>query len=418
MKKFKIAVVGAGQFSQCFIPLFKSHPYVEEVVLAEVKKERRDKFAKAFSIKRTFSSLEEVLKSDVDAVALFTQRHLHGPQTIQALQAGKHVYSAVPTAQSLEEIREIIEEVERTGLIYMTGETSYYYPCTVYCRDQFKTGEFGDFVHGDAQYLHDMSHGFYEAYQYSGGSDWKKVAGIPPMYYPTHTVSMILSVTGAKATKVSCLGYVDKHEDGIFREGANLWNNRFSNETAMIRTSDGGMARLNEFRRVGWGGQNSVYMSMFGTKGSYEEHANGSSWSSLKWGEVIDLTDQLSCQDAYIHLENKSDGQQLHQVLQNDFKTSLAKIHNEDRLPLSYTGKPNGHLGSHQFLIDDFMKSLHTGDLPPNHVWRAADYLVPGLIAHDSALRDGEMMDVPDFGSPPANWKVLDPELFRADPVN
>ena len=41
-----------------------------------------------------------MLESDVDAVAIFTQRWTHGPLVVQALRAGKHVYSAVPMAIS------------------------------------------------------------------------------------------------------------------------------------------------------------------------------------------------------------------------------------------------------------------------------------------------------------------------------
>lgn len=66
----KIGIVGAGQFSQCFVKLFQAHPYVDEVVLAELHEDRRDKFAKAFSLKQTYASLEELLSSDVDAVAI------------------------------------------------------------------------------------------------------------------------------------------------------------------------------------------------------------------------------------------------------------------------------------------------------------------------------------------------------------
>ncbi|MFC4776678.1 Gfo/Idh/MocA family protein [Paenibacillus sp. GCM10023252] len=401
--KLKIGVVGAGQFSQCFIPLFQAHPMVGEVSLAELLPERREKFGKAFGMTRMFTTYEDMLKSDVDAVAIFTQRHLHGPQTIQALQAGKHVYCAVPMAQSLEEISRILEEVKRSGLIYMTGETSYYYPSTVYCRDQFQAGAFGEFVYGEAQYIHDMSHGFYDAFKYSGGKDWKKVAGIPPMYYPTHSVSMILSVTGAKATKVACLGYEDRNEDGIFRVGGNHWDNPFSNETAIVRTSDGGMARFNEFRRVGWGGANSVYMNMFGLEAAYEENALGSVWSTIK-GEVMNITDELSCESDYVNIDNEEG---LHKALQRDFNSLLAKVHHKDRLPVEFNDKPNGHLGSHQFLVDDYVRSIATNKLPPNHAWRAADYLAPGLIAHESSKRGGEFLEVPDFGQPPAGWDIL-----------
>lgn len=407
MKQIKIGVVGAGQFSQCFIPLFQAHPMVSDVVLAELLPERRTKFTKAFNLKEVFNTYEDMLQSDIDAVAIFTQRHLHGPQTLQALRAGKHVYCAVPMAQTLDEISKIVDEVTKSGLIYMTGETSYYYPSTVYCRDKFRAGEFGEFVYGEAQYIHDMSHGFYDAFKYSGGKDWKRVAGIPPMYYPTHSVSMVLSVTGAKATQVSCLGYEDRDEDGIFRVGGNLWDNRFSNETALVRTSDGGVARFNEFRRAGWGGKNSVFMNMFGTHAAFEENALGSVWSNLQH-IVINMTAELDCKDAYVHLDE--DGSGLHKALQKDFNSTLAKVHHRHRLPGVFEGQPNGHLGSHQFLADDFIKSIIINKLPPNHVWRAAQYLAPGLIAHESAERGGEFMDVPDFGEPPAQWEHLDPD--------
>jgi hypothetical protein len=41
-----------------------------------------------------------------------------------------------------------------------------------------------------------------------------------------------------------------------------------------------------------------------------------------------------------------------------------------------------------------------SGKLPPNHVWAAARYCAPGIVAHESAKREGELMKVPDFGEP------------------
>ncbi|GGD59895.1 Gfo/Idh/MocA family protein [Paenibacillus nasutitermitis] len=400
----KIGVVGAGQFAPCFIPLFQAHPNVDEVYLAELVPERLQKTAETFGIKQTFGSLEELCRSDVDAVAIYTQRHLHGEQTLQALRAGKHVYCAVPMAQTYEEMSAIIVEVAKSRLIYMTGETSYYYPSTIYARDRFAKGDFGDFVYGEAQYIHDMDHGFYDAYRYSGGEQWKRTAGIPPMYYPTHSVSMILSVTGARATKVACLGYVDKSGDGVFGKGNNLWDNPYSNQTALVRTSDGGMGRFNEFRRAGWAGKNSVYMSMFGTEGSFEEHGLSQVWTTLSH-ELTDVSDLLDCP---VHYRPEGLGH-VNAELQADFMKGMAKIHPVERLPKTFENKQNGHFGSHQFLVDDFVKSIASGDLPPNHAWNAAKYCAPGLAAHESSLKDGEWLELPDFGSPPADWRLLDP---------
>ena len=57
--------------------------------------------------------------------------------------------------------------------------------------------------------------------------------------------------------------------------------------------------------------------------------------------------------------------------------------------------------GSHQFLVDDFVVACASGRQPSNSVWMAARYLLPGLVAHESAMGGGVLMEVPDFGDPP-----------------
>ncbi len=393
-----IGVCGAGQFAASFIPLFQAHPLVDEVCLAEILPERRAAQATRFGIARTFASLDELCRSDVDAIALFTQRWTHGQQAIAALGAGKHVYSAVPAAVTLEELATLIEAVTATGLTYMLGETSYYYPATVYCRRRFAEGDFGRFVYGEGEYLHDMSHGFYEAYQHSGGADWKATASFPPMLYPSHSVSMILSVTGTRLTDVSCLGYVDDHDDSVFRADVSRWGNTFSNETALFRTSDGGSCRINEFRRVGLSGGTSVRMSLYGTAGSYEEQTNARVWNTLDPREQTDLRDLLRCRPGK---PDAAGWREVHEALRGDFFAGVAAVHDVGRLPREFVGLPNGHEGSHQFLVDDFVTACSHGTLPPNHVWDAARYCAPGIVAHDSARRDGERLAIPDFGGPP-----------------
>ena len=377
---------------------------VGEVVVADLHPERVAQYASDFGIERTFGSLDELCDTDVDAIALFTQRQLHGPQVVQALRAGKHVYSAVPIAQTLDEIREIVELVTETRLIYMSGETSYYYPSTLYCRGRFQKGDFGRFVYGEGQYHHDMTH-FYQSFRRSGGADWKRAAGLPPMHYVTHSTSMVLSVTGARATSVSCLGFRDDHDDGVFGEGANFWDNPFSNETALMRTSDGGMMRINEFRRLGWKGLASVQMSLIGTKGSFEEQADSQVWSTIFPDETTNLNDLLKCEE----VPAARPASDVQDVVLKEFHSGVSQVHPVDRLPKEFAPLHSGHMGSHQFLVDDFVKAVVSNTLPPNHVWAAARYCAPGLVAHRSALRNGEHMEIPDFGGPPSDWQLLDP---------
>ena len=130
----KIGICGTGSFADCFIPLFKAHPEVSKVVLADLDEKKLKEKAQKWDIKDTCPSLDELCQSDVDAIAIFTQNDRHAPMAVQALKSGKHVYSAVPSAISMDEITELVKAVEETDNVYMIGETSYYYPCSIYCR--------------------------------------------------------------------------------------------------------------------------------------------------------------------------------------------------------------------------------------------------------------------------------------------
>jgi predicted dehydrogenase len=290
----------------------------------------------------------------------------------------------------MEEITKLVRTVEQTRRIYMVGETSFYYPTAIYCRERFRAGDFGAIVYGEGEYYHDFDHGLYEVMKWRGGPDWKKFAGSPPMYYPTHSTSMIVGVTGARMTHVSCFGWVDHHEDGLFRDGVNVWNNVFSNETALFRMSDGSTARINEFRRIGHVGGERI--NLYGTNASFEEQAGNRVWVTKR--EKLDVTEVLSC----AAVPAKEVGGMSALPTSDAVYRGVSKVHPVERLPREFVGLPNGHNGSHQFLVDDFVKACVGGEQPPNNVWMAARYLVPGLIAHESAKKGGVLLEVPDLG--------------------
>ena len=393
----KVGICGVGAFANNFIPLFKAHPEVDSVTLCDLDAAKLKEKAEQFGVSRTCPSLDELCQADVDAIAIFTQNWMHGPQAAQALRAGKHVYSAVPSAITMEEVSALVRAVEETGKVYMIGETSYYYPCAIYCRERFRKGDFGRIVYAEGEYMHDFDHGLYDVYKWRGGDRWKEIAGSPPMHYPTHSVSMVVSVTGAYATHVSCMGIADHHEDGLFRKGVNLWDNEFSNETALMRMSDGSVSRINEFRRIGHPGE--VRMSMYGTLGSYEEQYGNNIWVTKDRASRQDITDLLANRGVPAGERRDAMGE----IVGGDaIHVGLSRVHPGERLPREYIGLPNGHRGSHQFLAHDFVTACVAKRQPPNNVWQAARYLVPGLIAHESAKRNGELTEIPDFGGSPA----------------
>ena len=396
---FSIGVLGVGQFGSQFAHLFKLHPGVSAVYVVDELPERATAAKERWGLDGVLGSFEELLESDVDAVAIFTQRWTHGPLVERALHAGKHVYSAVPMAISEAEIERIIQAVRETKLVYAMGETSYYNPATVFARQQHAAGKFGRIFYTEGDYVHDMDLGFYEAYQYSGGERWKETASYPPMLYPTHAIGGVLGAVPGHAVSVSCIGVKDDRGDGVFDKDVSMFANDFSNATALFEMNDGGAMRTNEMRRVGYPSHlRESRFRFFGTEASFEQLATTTVWQDKT--KVEDVSEQVETKPTM-----SADDPSLADVapeLRDAFISGLAPVHDQSRLPEEFLGAPNGHEGSHQFLVDDFVTAVNNRTLPPVNAWVAARFTLPGIVAHESALRGGERLPIRDFGDAPS----------------
>lgn len=301
-------------------------------------------------------------------------------------------------AVSTEEIAAILAAVEETGLTYMMGETSQYNPATVHARARIAEGAFGRVFHAEGDYVHDMDLGFYDAYRYSGGERWKETASYPPLLYPTHSVGGVLGAWRTHAVSVSAVGVVDERGDGVFDKGVSLFGNDFSNATALFEVAGGGSFRTNEFRRVGYPSHiRESRFRFFGTEASMEQLATVALWQDKKG--VTDITELLEPRPTM----SPDDPQLTHIApeLRAAFTSGSAPVHDRSRLPRAFDHLPNGHEGSHHFLVDDFVTAVEERTLPPVNAWVAARYTLPGIVAHESALRDGERLRIPDFGDAP-----------------
>lgn len=404
---FSLAMIGAGQFAGQFTKLWALHPGVTDIQVTDLQPDRAEKLVAEQGLAGTFASFEEALASDVDAVAIFTQRWTHAPLVLAALEAGKHVYSAVPMGITTDEIAAIVAKVESTGLIYMMGETSYYNPMTVLARQRIAAGLLGRVFYAEGDYVHDMDLGFYDAYEYSGGENWKATASYPPMLYPTHSIGGVLGAMPGHAVSVSCIGDRDQSNDGVFDREISMFDNDFSNATALFELSGGGSFRTNEFRRVGYPARvRESKFSFYGTEAVVEQSARQVLWETRH--SVEDLSDLVRT-----HRSVPEDDPSLADIspdLRASFISGTAPVHNVARLPVSFKGERNGHEGSHHFLVDDFARAVNGKLTPPVNAWVAARFTGPGVIAHQSARNGGERLPIPDLGRGP----VVDTEAFES----
>ena len=396
-KKFTVAVIGCGKFAHHFVNLFKMHPLTKKVYVCDLIREKAEEFKEEFDIDIIDTFEEALASSEVDAILNFTERHIHGDIVIRALKAGKHVYSAVPMASRVEECGEIVKLVEETGLIYFMAETCYYYPCAMFCREQYRKGTFGNFCYGESQYYHNINNIGY------GKSPER---GMPPLLYPTHSTAMILSALDTYVTEVSCFGYKDQEGDPAFVAENNEWGNEFSSQYVMMRLANGGVARVNEARSFGWCKPSSYITGFYGTKAGYEfsnaQHilVEKDFTTTEERVTLTDVSDYVNPKDM---VENKHLPDFKQQVANGTWQwTSPSAVQADEvaRLPKELSGMVSGHMYSHQLLVDDFLRALEAGKQPIINAWRAARYTVPGLVAIESAKAGGKVLPVPDFGEP------------------
>lgn len=138
----KIAVVGPGAFGIKHLDGLKNIDGVEVVALVGRTPEKTQAVADQYGISRVCTSLEDVLDmDDVDAVILCTPTQQHASQSIQCLNAGKHVQVEIPLADSLEDSLAVIEAQKTSGKVCMVGHTRRFNPSHQYVHNKIVRGE-------------------------------------------------------------------------------------------------------------------------------------------------------------------------------------------------------------------------------------------------------------------------------------
>jgi predicted dehydrogenase len=342
-RKIRVGIVGYGvcRFGAAFG--FQDHPNVQVAAVSDLFPDRCQALAQACRCEKTYPSLEEMVQDDsIEAIFCATDAPSHARHCIEVLKHGKHVATAVPAVfGSVEQAEELLETVKSTGRKYMMFETSCYRADCYAMRQIYTAGGFGRIVYSEGEYYHYHGDGSLDSYK-----DWRK--GIPPLWYPTHSTAYYVGVTDKSFTSVSCVGF--ESGSSHFLPGVNAYDNLKTDEVALFETSEGGMSRMLKCRStLAKGGETG---RVFGEKG----------WM---------------------------DGTEYHGSMKN-----LPDI---TRPPLPPGVAPGGHGGSHGLLTNEFVLSILQDRKPLVDIIQALNMTVPGVIAHQSALRDGERLPVPQY---------------------
>lgn len=351
-RKIRVGLVGYGaaKFGANFG--FENHPNVEVVAVSDLFPDRCAEMAKVTKCKKTYPSLEELVKDDnIEAVFVATDAPSHAKHCIEVLKHGKHVACAVPAVfGSIEEADMLLEAVKKSGLKYMMFETSCYHADNHAMREIYKAGGFGKIIYAEGEYFGGpTTPAGFTSKGVPSYKDWRK--GLPPQWYPTHSNAYYVGVTGGSFMEVSCMGIPSLVER--FNSN-NQYKNPFCTEIALLRTNEGGMARMG----VSWDtpGNDAEAGRVRGQRGSYY----GGSKDGKYTGHETNLPDLR-------------------------------------RTPLPPGVKAGGHGGSHGGLMNEFVMAVIQDRKPLVDIAMALNMTVAGIVAHQSALKDGELLKIPQY---------------------
>ncbi|WP_332687699.1 Gfo/Idh/MocA family protein [Devosia sp.] len=367
MEKVRVGLIGLG-FGAEFIPIYQAHPKAEVTAICQRSQAKLDEIGNRFGIEARYTDFRDVLTDpNVDFVHINSPIPDHAPQSIAALKAGKHVMCTVPMATTLEEAKEIVGLVRETGLKYMMAETVVYSREYLFIKELYNKGELGRIQYLQASHPQDME----------GWPDyWKDMV---PMHYATHVVSPLMALVDGMADYVSCFGSGAVNDEIARRSGS-----AFAVESCHIKIKDSDVAA-------------HVWRFLWDTARQYRESIDVyGSKKSFEW-------ELMTGEQPVLHTAKRPEPEIAERVevpdyarlLPNEIQKFTRAIVDEEHLSFIQGG---GHGGSHPHMVNEMVNALLENRDPFPNAEQSANWTAVGICAHQSALKGGEIVKVPDFG--------------------
>ncbi|MEJ5943973.1 Gfo/Idh/MocA family oxidoreductase [Pseudokineococcus basanitobsidens] len=373
-----VAVAGLG-FGAEFVPIYRRHPEVADVVLVEPDAARRAAAAERFGLGPGCADVADVLADPrVDAVHLLAPVPLHADLAVAVLEAGKHCASAVPAATSLEDLDRLVAAERASGRSYMMMETTVYARELLAVREMHERGELGEPTLYRGCHLQQLD-GFPVYWQ-----------GFPPMHYATHALAPVLSLLGTTVERVSARGagrLTPERRTGGF-------DNPFPAEAGLFALRGSDVLA-------------DVTVSFFQTARSYVEgfclygDRRGVEWPEDNEGDltVHDMSGPAPGSRGNRVVTRRLAPRDRPELLPEPLRPFVrpTEVHLPGAPAPTRVGADHG--GSHPFLVDEFVRSAVEGRPAAVDARTAAAWTAPGVCAHTSALEGGRWVEVPDYRS-------------------
>lgn len=353
MDKLRVGLVGIGR-GTAYGRVLMNHPRTEITALCDTNAEKLSENAAAFNLSdaQCFTDYETFLDSGLDLVVLGTPIPYHEAQVIAALDRNIHVLCEVTAANTIEGCRNIYNAVRRSKAKYMLAENCNYMHFVLEWKDYVDRDLLGHIHYAEAEYVHEIRQLVIDK---DGNNLWRTQRA--PLHYCSHSLGPLLLWLDDYIVRCTASG------TGVHIV-ENVGPGAIDMQCGLFETSKGVTIRVLRSsvspRKPAWCGY-----AMYGSKG-YIETDNYTSDRARRYFEgvdedVVNFTNYASDPDA------------------------------------SEEMKAGGHGSCEYLLINAFLDSLFHDTKPPIDIVKALDMTIPGLVAHEAAMRGGVWLNCPLF---------------------
>ena len=252
-----ISFVGCGGMAAHYLGVYRDLPWVRVVNCIDALPEAAQQAAATIPGALASTDFSDALRPEIDSVIISSPNHLHYPQAIAAIGAGKHVLLQKPVAPNMAEAQAIADAAAlspRTCGLYM----SYFdQPLIHDLRDMVREGRLGEIVHCYARLMHKGGM-MWSQQALAGHGNWRgsvaQTGGGCFIQLAVHYIHIFEWATGARVTRASAFTR-NLHCPGL--EGEDL-------ATAICELDTGAMLTLD----AAWC-TNGEELSLHGTQGRF-----------------------------------------------------------------------------------------------------------------------------------------------------
>jgi 2-hydroxy-4-carboxymuconate semialdehyde hemiacetal dehydrogenase len=138
-----VALAGAGAFGIKHLDAIRLIPDVRVISVIGREQAKTQEVADKYGIPHVTTDLAESLAiKEVDAVILCTPTQLHASQTLDCLQAGKHVQVEIPLCDRLADGEQVVKRAAQSGKVAMCGHTRRFNPSHQWVRRKILAGDY------------------------------------------------------------------------------------------------------------------------------------------------------------------------------------------------------------------------------------------------------------------------------------